>query len=219
MAMMYPIDLRLAGRTVLIVGGGQVAARRLPGLLEAGAKVRVISPVFEPEVSENKSIVLEKGSYAPACLDGVDLVMACTNDPAVNAAVAADAEQRGLWCSVADDSETGDFHVPAVLRQGGMTIAVSTGGASPALAAAVRDRLAFHFGPEWGILIEELARARHILRKRVADPSVRRQILDTLCTDCSLILLTTRDREAWRNWLDRVTEYRLDHLTQAADGL
>jgi precorrin-2 dehydrogenase / sirohydrochlorin ferrochelatase len=219
MAHLYPIELKLMRRPVLVVGGGRVAARKISGLLDAGAVVRVVSPSFVPEILEKQEVKRIETTYSAEHVADASLVFACTGDHSLNAAVAQDARRMGVWCNVVDDPDSGDFQVPAVLRQGDMTIAVSTGGASPALAVAVRDRLSSHFGPEWGILIEELARAREVLKTRVADPAIRRQILDTLCSDCSMILLTTRDREAWRNWLERVTEYRLHGLAQASDGL
>lgn len=209
MASTYAIELRLAGRPVVVVGGGRVATRRVVGLLEAGAAVRVVSPQFTDELTARNDITRQLCAYDPDCLAGAVLVFACTDDHAVNAAVAADAHRLGLFCNVADDPPASDFHVPAVLRRGELTIGVSTGGAGPTLAAAVRDRVASQIGPEWGILTEELARARDILKQRVGDPDLRRQILETLCTDCSIKLLALRDREAWRKWFERVTESRL----------
>ena len=205
----YPAELNLTNRSVLVVGGGEVAARKVAGLLQAGASVRVVSPQFCPQLLQEQRVSKECGPYRPACLEGVHVVFACTDDPAVNAAVAADARARGIWRNVADEPANCDFFVPAVRRDGDLTLSVGTGGASPALAASLPDRLASHLGPEWGILIEELARARRIVKARVADPGLRRKILETLCAECSIKLLATRGREAWRRWFERVMEYRL----------
>lgn len=210
----YPVELRLSGRPVLVVGGGEVAARKVAGLLRAGADVRAVSPAFCPQLMETQELTKILRPYGPECLEDVCLVFACTDDRAVNATVAADARARGIWCNVADEPAECDFFVPAVHRQGELSISVGTGGASPRLAALLRDRLASLSGPEWGILIEELARARDLVKTRVADPGLRRQILDTLCTECSIKLLATRGREAWRRWLERVTEYRLQSRTE-----
>jgi precorrin-2 dehydrogenase/sirohydrochlorin ferrochelatase len=219
MTATYPIELQMTGRPVVVVGGGPVAARKVEALLQAGAHVRVVSLQFVEQLLQRQDIVREQRPYGPDCLQGVQLAFACTHDRAVNAAIAEDARRLGVWCNVVDKPEDGDFHLPAVLRQGELTFCVSTGGAGPALAKAVRDRLASHFGPEWSILTEELARARHILKDRVGDPELRREILETLCTDCSLTLLTTRDREAWRTWFERVTEYRVKGFRPTPDGL
>ncbi|HOB75588.1 MAG TPA: bifunctional precorrin-2 dehydrogenase/sirohydrochlorin ferrochelatase [Phycisphaerae bacterium] len=210
----YPVELKLTGRTVLVVGGGEVAVRKVAGLLQAGATVRIVSPNFCQPLLNLREVTREARAYSPECLDGVCLVFACTDDRQVNAAVAADARARGIWCNVADEPSECDFFVPAVHRQGELSISVGTGGASPRLAALLRDRLASHSGPEWGILIEELARARGLIKTRVADPGLRRQILDTLCTECSIRLLATRGREPWRRWFERVTEYRLQGRTE-----
>lgn len=212
MARTYPIELRLTGRRVVVIGGGGVATRKVAGLLEAGAAVCVVSPEFSPELMRQDRIVRETRPYDASCLAEATLVFACTNDRAVNARVAADAARAGIWCNVADDPEAGDFHVPAILRRGDLTISVATGGAGPHLAAAARDRLASQFDETWGILVAELTQARKNIRERVHDSGVRRDILETLSADCSLTLLATRGPAAWRQWVERLTEHRLKGL-------
>ena len=213
----YPIELNLTGRTVLVVGGGRVAARKVAGLVEAGASVRVVSLQFAPELLERQDIARETRAYGPDCLAGAALVFACTDDWGVNEAAGAEARARGIWCNVADEPGECDFFVPAVLRRGQLTVSVGTGGVAPGAAAAVRAVLASHLPPEWGILVEELGRARRILKARVPDVRLRRQILETLCSECSVKLLTTRDRAAWRDWFERVTDYRLRGLEGVPD--
>jgi precorrin-2 dehydrogenase / sirohydrochlorin ferrochelatase len=208
----YPIELRLAGRVVLVVGGGRVAARKVAGLVEAGATVHVVSPAFCAELLERQDIKIDERPYGPECLAGAWLVFACTDDRRVNEAVVSAARAQGIWCNVADEPEACDFFVPAMLRRGELTLAVGTGGAAPGAAAALRDKLASHLTEEWGILVEELGRARRILKARVPEAGLRRQILETLCSECSIKLLAVRDREAWRRWFERVTEYRLQGL-------
>jgi precorrin-2 dehydrogenase/sirohydrochlorin ferrochelatase len=209
MSQHYPIFLHLTNRPVVVVGGGSVAARKVTALREAGARVRVVSPEFQADLAARDDIERHAGSYDPDALRDAVLVFACTDNPAVNARVAADARQAGIWCNVADDPDAGDFSVPATLRHGNLTIAVSTGGAAPALAAAVRDRIASHLEPDWAILVEEFGRARQIVREQVHDARVRRDILNTLCSECSIKLLATRDRESWRRWFQRVLAHRL----------
>lgn len=210
--VMYPLELRLKGRRVVVVGGGRVAARKVSGLVEARAVVHVVSPAFCSELVQRQDITRLSGRYQPECLNGACLAFACTNDRSVNAAVAADCQARGIWCNVADAPEQGDFSVPAVVRRGELTVAVGTGGAAPGAAAAVRDLLASQLLAEWGILVEELGRARGILKERVPDAGLQRQILATLCSTCSIKLLAARDRTAWRCWFERVTEHRLQGL-------
>jgi uroporphyrin-III C-methyltransferase/precorrin-2 dehydrogenase/sirohydrochlorin ferrochelatase len=133
----YPIFLRLDGRRVVVVGGGQVAARRLGALRDAGADITVIAPYVEAAITGVTTI---KRSYdGPADLAGAALVHACTDSAEVNARVAADAEAAGLWCVRADDADASAAHVPAVARAGDIAVAISAGdpGRSIALKAAI----------------------------------------------------------------------------------
>jgi precorrin-2 dehydrogenase/sirohydrochlorin ferrochelatase len=206
----YPIELRIAGRPVVVVGGGPVAARKVKGLLQADAHVTVVARVFADELIDCSDITRVEGEYRDDLLEGAILVFACTDDVSVNRQVAEDAHKRGIWCNVADDPERSDFFVPSILRRGAFSVAIGTAGASPSLAAELRRRLESQIPGELGILVEEMARARSIVRQQVADEAVRRSILQTLCGDCSLKLLAKRDRQAWRDWFERIMTHRLD---------
>jgi precorrin-2 dehydrogenase / sirohydrochlorin ferrochelatase len=202
-----PIQLDLTDREVVVIGGGKVAAHKVGILCQARARVRVVSPEFEPELLGRTDIERQARCYSADLLGDAHLVFVCTDDRELNARVLVDARQRRILCNVVDDPELCDFFMPAILRRGRFCIAVGTGGASPLLAARVRDRLASQFGPELGILVDELARARVIVRDRVADPQTRRQVLDALSTDESLERLARDGRQAWRDRLDAM----LDH--------
>jgi uroporphyrin-III C-methyltransferase/precorrin-2 dehydrogenase/sirohydrochlorin ferrochelatase len=139
----YPLSLRLAGRRVVVVGGGSVAFRRVAGLRAAEADIVVVSPELSPTLGDLAArgvITARQRGYQPADLDGAWLVLACTDQPGVNAAVAADADQRRIWCVRADDAVTSAAWVPAVGRSGPVTVAVNA-GRNPRRAAALRDRL------------------------------------------------------------------------------
>jgi uroporphyrin-III C-methyltransferase/precorrin-2 dehydrogenase/sirohydrochlorin ferrochelatase len=136
----YPIALDLAGRAVVVVGGGQVALRRTRALVEAGAVVTVIAPDIRPEF-EVLSVHLVPRGYRDGDLYGCWLAHAATDDPAVNAAVAAAAEQDRIWCVRADDASASAAWTPAVARHGDVTVAV-TAGADPRRAAKLRAALA-----------------------------------------------------------------------------
>ncbi|HEU5102232.1 MAG TPA: bifunctional precorrin-2 dehydrogenase/sirohydrochlorin ferrochelatase [Roseiflexaceae bacterium] len=142
----YPISLtNLRGAPVVVVGGGAVAERKLRGLLEAGAAVRLISPALTlglQALADSRVIEWLARPYQPGDLAGARLAFAATNQRAVNAQVAGDAEALGLLCNVADDPQSGSFHLPAVHRQPGLVVAVSTEGASPSRAKQVRDQIA-----------------------------------------------------------------------------
>src|SRR5215467_13959281 len=138
----YPLSLRLTGRRVVVVGGGSVALRRVTGLRTAGADILVVSPQLSPTLGDLAGrglITARTRGYEPADLDGAWLVFACTDQPGVNAAVAADAEQQRIWCVRADDAAASAAWVPATGRSGPVTVAVNA-GRNPRRAAALRDR-------------------------------------------------------------------------------
>jgi len=162
---LYPVALNLSGRRCLVVGGGQVASRKVDGLLAAGGAVRVVAPeLAEPLdrcVREGR-VTWRRGWFDPSDLDGVGLAFVATSDREANRRAAAEAKARRVWVNVADDPEASDFHVPAALRRGRLCVAVSSGGSSPALAAWVRDRLEASL-PEAVGMLAEIAR---VLRRQ-----------------------------------------------------
>ncbi|MDX6257025.1 MAG: uroporphyrin-III C-methyltransferase / precorrin-2 dehydrogenase / sirohydrochlorin ferrochelatase [Frankiales bacterium] len=140
----YPLLLRIEGKPVLVVGAGPVAARRAAALVAAGADVLVVAPVIGADVrrlADDGALQVAERPYNLGDLDGVWLVHACTDQPAVNAAVAADADADRVFCVRADDREASAAWVPAVHRQGDVVVAVNAGGA-PARARALRDQIA-----------------------------------------------------------------------------
>lgn len=140
----YPIALDLTDRPVVVIGGGPVAERKVEGLLTAGATVTVVSPTLTPrltDLSRAGRIRHEARAYAAADLAGKALAFVATDDPRVTEAVARDARAAGVLVNAADDPAHCDFILPAVLRRGELVVAITTGGASPALARAVRERL------------------------------------------------------------------------------
>lgn len=156
----YPVNLDLAGRPVLVVGGGRVAVRKVEGLLAAGARVTVVAPQTDPVLDTRPGVCVHRRPYAPSDVTGHRLVVTATDDPAVNAAVAADADAAGIWVNSADDPANCTFTLPAQLRRGDVQVSVSTGGASPALASWLRRMLEGVVGPEYGVLAAQLAERR-----------------------------------------------------------
>jgi uroporphyrin-III C-methyltransferase/precorrin-2 dehydrogenase/sirohydrochlorin ferrochelatase len=139
--VVYPVGLRLLGRRVVVVGGGQVAHRRVAGLLEARARVTVVSPDVTPALEalvEPGSLTWVRRRYQPGDLDGAWYAVAATDDPAVNAAVAAEAEAARIFCARADDRSASSVRTPAVGRQGDLVVGVH-GGGDPQRAVGVRD--------------------------------------------------------------------------------
>jgi len=197
----YPLMLDVSNRLVVIVGGGSVAARKATGLLDAGAtRVRVVSLTFCESMPSGIERVTAR--YVPDHLDGAALVFAATDDESVNAAVVRDAHQRNLLANRADaDEQTpGDFTAPAIIRDGELTITVSTAG-SPALAAAIRDRLKSHVQPKWVKMAQVAQIYRPDLIQRRTPPDVRRAVFRDLATEEAMNLLDTRGADALAHWL------------------
>lgn len=156
---LYPVNLVVADRPCLVVGGGRVAVTKVRGLVEAGARVTVVAPEVDPRIVD-AGVDVERRPYRRGEVAGYRLVVAATGDPAVNQQVYDDGEAAGVWVNSADDPERCSFILPARIRQGRLTVTVSTGGHSPAVAAWLRERLSAELGPEYDQLIELLSAAR-----------------------------------------------------------
>jgi len=169
----YPVALDLRDRLCLVVGGGPVAEAKVEGLLAAGARVTVVSPELTAALASwaaDGRLIHRPHEYGPDDLDGQQLVFAATDRREVTEAVAAEARRRGLWVNAADDPAFCDFLLPSVLRRGRLVIAVSTGGASPALAARMRRDLEALVPAEYEALVELAAEVRSELRARADRP-------------------------------------------------
>lgn len=159
----YPVVLRLAGRRVLVVGGGRVAAGKVAGLRAAGAVVTVVAPDLCDDVTASGVRVVRR-RYRRRDLRGHRLVVAATGDAELNQRIHDDAERRGVWICAVDDPERCTFTLPAVHRDGPVVIAVSTGGASPTLAQVLRDRCADAVPGDLAAVATELAAQRAAAR-------------------------------------------------------
>jgi siroheme synthase-like protein len=159
----YPVNLVVSGRRCVVVGAGRIAARKVEGLLAAGADVHVVAPRLGDQVrtmrDEGRVTVAER-AFEPADLDGAWLATAATDDAAVNHAVFEAGEGRGVWVNAADDPDNCSFTLMSVIRRGDVVVTVGTGGRSPALAAWLKERIAAEIGPEYETLVELLADAR-----------------------------------------------------------
>ena len=197
---LYPVNLNVQGRVGLVVGGGAVAERKAAGLTAAGASVLVVSPTLTPGLqarAEAGEIVWRAAPYGTGHLDGVFLVLACTDSRAVNAEVVRDATERGLLVLCADDPGAGSFVSPTVIRRGPLMLTVSTEGGSPTLSAVVRETLEAEWGPEWGPLTLLVTQMREIVKTNPTEAArkaaVRRALSDT---EARKLLLEGRESEA-----------------------
>ena len=177
--MFYPIYLNLKNKRVVVIGGGEVAERKVEALLEAGALITLISPDITPRLdslAQEKRIQIHRRVYAPGDCTGAALVFSATDDAAVSAAVFADAEKAGALVNTADQPSLCDFILPAVVRRGKIAIAISTGGASPGLAATLRAKIEAFIGPEYAQLAELLAQARPEIQRRLRKAEERKAL-------------------------------------------
>ncbi|MCL2700554.1 MAG: bifunctional precorrin-2 dehydrogenase/sirohydrochlorin ferrochelatase [Phycisphaerae bacterium] len=162
----FPILLDLHGKLVVIVGAGDVGLRKAHALLDAGAEVKLVAESVPPEAQALRDVgvlVIQK-PYCPEHLEGATLVFACTDDRALNAQIASDAQWVGALVNVADQPAECDFTMPAVANDGEVVIAVGTGGAAPALAGRLRDQLAAALPPRVGEFTAALAILRDELK-------------------------------------------------------
>ena len=178
---LFPIFLKLSGRACVVVGGGSVAEGKIRSLLEAGAKMRVISPKVTEQIvawSREARLKWAARNFKNGDLRNAFLVVSATNDGEVNAAVRAEAEKLGILCNAVDDPEHCNFYYPAIVRRGPLQIAISTAGQSPALAQRLRVELEQQFGPEYEEWVRELGEVRQrLFAKSDLDPELRRHEL------------------------------------------
>jgi precorrin-2 dehydrogenase / sirohydrochlorin ferrochelatase len=163
---LYPVALALQKRLCLIVGGGEVAARKIEPLLACGARIRMVSPeacASLRELADEGRIEWLPRGYQAGDLQGAFLVFAATNNGDVQRLVVHEAKERNILVNSADNPEVCTFQVPAAVRQGDLLLAVSTGGGSPALSAMIRKKLAQEYGPEYGLLVGLLASIRGMI--------------------------------------------------------
>jgi precorrin-2 dehydrogenase/sirohydrochlorin ferrochelatase len=161
---LFPVNLLVAGKRCLVVGGGRVGAGRVAALHGCGARVHVISPEIRPEVGRLDGVEIDRRPYQSGDAAGHMLVIAATDDPAVNAAVHAECEDAGIWVNSVDDPEHCTFITPAQVRQGDLLVTISTSGRSPAMASWLRQRFEDELGPEYATLLGILAEERAELR-------------------------------------------------------
>lgn len=195
----YPVFLRLGGERCVVIGGGDVAERKVASLLEAGAKVTVVSPTLTAGLAElvaSGAVAHRRRAYRDGDLAGARLAYAATGDAALHAELARAAAAAAVLLNVADRPQWCSFIVPSVLRRGDLTVAVSTGGGSPALARRAREELEAMLGPEWERALDILARLRRHLRASDLPSGERQRILRGLVASDLLARLRQPDRPA-----------------------
>ncbi len=178
-----PLFLDVSGRPCLVIGGGESAARRARALIEAGASVTVMA--HEPgagiaALAECGALRLVASPYTRGALRDYVLAYVTAPDMDVAREAAAEARELGIPLNVEDRPDLCSFIAPSVMKRGDLQVAISTGGASPALSRLLREELELRFGPEYAFLTQILAAARRRLRRSEPDAATRARILDAL---------------------------------------
>ena len=178
----YPVFLDIRDRAATVVGGGTVAEGKVTGLLEAGARVTVVSPALSPGLTmlaEDGAVAWVARNYRDGDLADAWLAVAATDDPAINMGVAEEAARRRILANVVDRPAACSFIAPAVIRRDDLTIAISTHGKSPAVAHRVREEVEQLFPAEWGELLKLAGEVRQTLKERglKAPPGLWQQAL------------------------------------------
>ena len=188
----YPIYIDIEDRGVVIIGGGNVCARKAETMMKYGARVTIVSPTFTDEIEQwarDGQLAIKRKQYEEGDLEGANLVIASTDDQSVNEQVAADCRRRRIPVNVVDVTPLCEFIVPAIIEKGSVQIAVSTGGKSPALARTLKEDLQRMIGPEYAEVNDVLGTLREgakkvlptdVDRKRFFDGIIARGILDML---------------------------------------
>jgi precorrin-2 dehydrogenase/sirohydrochlorin ferrochelatase len=207
--MFYPIYLNLRNKRVVVVGGGDVAERKVESLLHTGAAVSVISPDVTArlaELAENQAIHIQRRAYRSGDCEGAALVFSATDDAEVSAEVFREATDSGALVNTADQPALCDFIMPAVVRRGDISIAVSTGGTSPGLAAQLRNMVAGIIGPEYAQLAELLAQVRPEIRRRIPDVDRRKALHYRILNSDIIERLKRNDGEGAKRRLKEIIE-------------
>jgi precorrin-2 dehydrogenase/sirohydrochlorin ferrochelatase len=184
--VLYPINLHLTGCPVLVVGGGQVAERKINTLVAAQATVTIISPELTPGLqvlAKSGALRWRQRTYESGDIETFSLVFCATNRREVNQNVAREARERGKLVNVADGPEEGNFSLPAQVRRGDLLLTVSTGGQSPALVRKLRRELEARYGPEYEELILLLGRIREEMKEHFATSRERELFWRLALTD------------------------------------
>jgi len=191
----YPIMLRLEGKIVVVIGGGKVAERKAGTLLGTGASISVVSPEATAAIkgwSLEGRIVWKQKSFSAEDLQDAFMIFAATDVKEINQSIKAMAGQHQL-VTVADNPEASDFYLPSHFQRGRMSIAVSTGGASPILAREIREQLERQFGEKYEDYLDFLYSKRQWILKWVKDSSLKRKLLTAIASE---EFLTSSEREA-----------------------
>ena len=185
MTSLFPMFMKLEGRQCLVVGAGKVGEPKIGGLLETGARIRVIALDASPAVREwarSGRIELELRAFTNDDLLGAFLVVVATASRTLNERIYHEAQRLGILCNVVDVPELCDFFYPSIVRRGDLQIAVSTSGKSPSLAQKIRQQLEKQFGPAYAAWVAELGETRKLILASDLDEERKLDLLHSLAS-------------------------------------
>ena len=185
MTSLFPMFLKLEGRECLVVGAGKVSEPKISGLLETGARIRVVALQASPLVREwacEGKIELKLCAFSADDLTGAFLAIVATNSRSLNERVFREAQRLGVLCNAVDVPDLCDFYYPSVVRRGDLQIAVSTAGQSPSLAQQIRQQLEKQFGPAYAAWVAELGETRKLILASDLDKERKLDLLHSLAS-------------------------------------
>lgn len=185
MTSLFPMFMKLDGRQILVVGAGKVGEPKIAGLLETGARIRVVALEATPAVREwakTGRIELDLRPFVSSDLDGAFLAVVATSSRTLNERIYRDAQIRRVLCNVVDVPDLCDFFYPSVVRRGDLQIAVSTAGQSPSLAQKIRQQLEKQFGPGYAEWVAELGATRKLILGSDLDKERKLELLHSLAS-------------------------------------
>jgi precorrin-2 dehydrogenase/sirohydrochlorin ferrochelatase len=205
----YPIFLELAGRRVVVVGGGVVAVRKAQSLLEVGVRLVVVAERISDMMTAlcaDSGAELVKSKYSKDYLVGAVLAIAATNNQQLNRQIYKDCQELEILCNVVDEPQLCDFFVPAVVKRGDLQIAIGTEGQCPAYAGHIRKKLEKLFTDKHGEFLAELERLREQIIANVPDAADRKSLLGKLVDDESFEYFTQMGATAWQKQAEKLIE-------------
>lgn len=206
----YPIFVDLKDRTVVVVGGGMIAWRKVEALVDSGACVKVIAPRIIDEIACYERVEAIRRNYAPGDLEGACLVIAATDDENTNTAVSRDAADRAILCNVVDRPELCSFIVPSVIQKGPIKIAISTGGISPSLSKKMRVDLDRLIGDEYIKLALIMGRIRPLVLAGEGGYTSHKRIFEILINSELMDAIRNNDRSLAENILSEALGEYID---------
>lgn len=207
MQNLYPVCINLSDKKCLVVGGGHVAERKVKNLIEAQARVFVVSPVLTEwleQAAHDKKITAVRRNYTTTDLEDAFLVVGATDSHRVNERVSVDCQDRNILVNIVDNPAGCNFIVPAVVRQGALSISVSTDGKSPMLARRIKEKLENEYGPEYQEFLELMGSIREYLLDSVAERDKRKDAFQELVDSDIIDLLKNGQRDKVKERINNV---------------